>query len=1177
MATPAGYPLFPSPPNYKVSISLPMSGNSEISKSVGLTSSNGLMVPNIDYLKKFSSGDVGISDSITKQSLFTNMNDPITTKDEKVFKKFGDINGLDTTDINKYKINGKLKINKSDIKAPTNEGTGLKGFEKTLMTSIFETQKPYMEVIKLVTTNIVKMEDITARVMPLIGIPLLTKSTKPNGNPKAMGYNSGKDIKNALSKLQSISKSGTEVIIDKDGNVTRTKTTKKQTKSDPNKWEIISTVYSTGSFNPNVNYQYTFIDLPSEETYPDENYDFNIDEDSKYKPTNIIFGIFHNDGTPLNPNELLKTYGVDGQDIKKMDTIYPLADWILKSPKWKFTNDAYQWPALAQPKFLKDSQGNILRYQKDQKNIISGQPAIEGYPIITGFDDNQVIQYATFFMEHTKYKMNQVDGLEQSEKDQYVKEIMAKINVPSHLENVFLYGQNKASVYKTDPPILMRNSLAPYKIYSAEAAADPKQIAYAKSQGKEPGYIWIDPEGDYEMKIIRVDPTTKIKYEDGKNVSKIESNIKSFVKNKTTFKISNDSNFDIYIKKNEEDPIKIENVNNYTLENWNYLVAENGPKIQNTNSYYIRIVSKTPSKYYSIISEETISNSGYWTELSKNNSIWSYKEYTKDINDNKVYRTVENGVKTLSDNSKVYVENDQISYWFYLDKLYFMENLPKFNKEKIISIDYDNNLELIENDIVIPNYLLKVTSSEFPYGKIIDPSKITNEELKNPELYSTGKYGVGDNNDKQDIDVITRYMLTDLDTESYYIIEGVLVDKNTQTGNPENNASNASGDGGSYRLPHAIGATAIFISLLVSIFALLIPSIVKLLKLLKKPNNFIAETIKEKASNGFDVLSDESISKYKNAKGVSASQIKKSDKVNKTKKVIDNSKLKDTVYVNDKGETKFLLDGSAKVPLDILGTSQTLGLGMNYDSNDIISTDDSNDKEQPLLKFLLGIITFPMKIVSKILEWIMDFFKSLSNPLTLPSKIVEFISFKWILDFFTPKGILDLLGVKFEPGVVPDWVSGKSTPDFSEFLSMPFSAKLPTYKTKDIKDHPERPFKLLCPLFSFLEKIINFIIDLLWAIIGIECLFPSPHISLSSNSINPGQTDADILKKETEKDGFPKQTTADAKVGDVTSGGVQGFLYDITLSNGEVIKGMNYDELQKYITENEDVDYNFKF
>jgi hypothetical protein len=1021
------------------------------------------------------------------------------------------------------------------------------------------------------------MEDITARVMPLVGIPLVTKSKKPKGNPKAIGYNSGKDIKNALSQLQSISKSGAEVIIDKDGNVTRIKTPNKPTKALPNKWEIISTVYSTGSFNSNINYQYTFIDLPPEDAYPDENYDFNMDEDSKYKPTNIIFGIFHSDGTPLNPNELLKTYGVDGQDIKKIDTIYPLADWILKSPKWKFANGAYQWPTFGSPNFLKNNIGEIIRYKKDQKNILTGDIAIEGNPVILGFDNNQIVEYTTFFEEHTKYKMSQTEGLEQSEKDQYVKEIMNKINVPSHLENVFLYGQNKSSVYKTDPPSLMKVPLKPYKIYSAEAAADPKQIAYAKSQGKEPGYIWIDPEGDYEMKIIRVDPTTKIKYEGGKDASKIESNIKSFIKNKTTFKVSNDSNFDIYIKKNEEEPIKIENVNNYTLENWNYLVTENGPKIQNTNSYYIRIVSKTPSKYYSVISEETISNSGYWTELSKNNGIWSYKEYTKDSNNNKIYRTMSDGVKILSDNSKVYVENGQISYWFYLDKLYYMENLPKFNKEKIISIDYDNSLELIENDVVIPNYLLRVTSSEFPYGKIIDPSKITNEYLKKSELYSTGKYGVGDNDDKQEIDVITRYMLTDLDTESYYIIEGVLADKNTQTGNPENNASNASGNGGSYRLPHAIGATAIFISLLVSIFALLIPSIVKLLKLLKKPNNFIAETIKEKASNGFGVLSSESISKYKNAKDVSASQIKKSDKVNKTKKLIDNSKLKDTVYVSDKGETKFLLDGSAKVPLDILGTSQTLGIGMNYDSNDIISTDTSNDKEQPLLKFLLGIITFPMKIVSKILEWIMDFFKSLSNPLTLPSKIIEFISFKWILDFFTPKGILDLLGIKFEPGVVPDWVSGKSTPDFSEFLSMPFSAKLPTYKTKDVKDHPERPFKLLWPLFSFLEKIINFIIDLLWAIIGIECLFPSPHINLSSNSINPGQTDADVLKKETEKVGFPKQTTADVKIGEVVSDGVQGFLYDITLSNGEVVKGMNYDELQKYISENEDVEYDFKF
>ena len=38
-----------------------------------------------------------------------------------------------------------------------------------------------------------------------------------------------------------------------------------------------------------------------------------------------------------------------------------------------------------------------------------------------------------------------------------------------------------------------------------------------------------------------------------------------------------------------------------------------------------------------------------------------------------------------------------------------------------------------------------------------------------------------------------------------------------------------------------------------------------------------------------------------------------------------------------------------------------------------------------------------------------------------------------------------------------------------------------------------------------------------------------------------------------------------------------GFLYDITLENGDIVKGLNYEQLQKYIKDNEDIGYDFKF
>ena len=70
-----------------------------------------------------------------------------------------------------------------------------------------------------------------------------------------------------------------------------------------------------------------------------------------------------------------------------------------------------------------------------------------------------------------------------------------------------------------------------------------------------------------------------------------------------------------------------------------------------------------------------------------------------------------------------------------------------------------------------------MSNVDFPYGKIIDPSKILNEHLIKDELYSTGKYGSGDSEDPQELGTIYRYALTDLDEETYYIIEGIDKEK----------------------------------------------------------------------------------------------------------------------------------------------------------------------------------------------------------------------------------------------------------------------------------------------------------------------------------------------------------------------------------------------------------------
>jgi hypothetical protein len=1539
MALPGLFPIYPDPvPNkYQVSLSLPPLPVSKISESIGVTASAGFLVPNIDYLEKFIKGDIGIADKTVKEAMFKTFNNPIAQKDEKVFKMFSKVTGVDIPDINKYKKDGKIKLPKEEIKLPKMEGVGFKGFEQTMLTSIFETQKPYFEIAKLVIGNIAKIEDVVARVMPLLGVPLTTKSLKPGGNsgagdrPKSIGYQGGKELKTALGKLQKISKQGSTVKIDKDGNATRDVTplvnpNVTEGQSDNKNWQVVSTVYSTGVFKPGVQYKYIYIDLPPDKETPEELSDLNLEDDdpyNKYKPEKIILGIFKSDGSPLNPNEFISTIGMNGNNLVNIPTTFKKADWVLRSPKWHlppYQSDnrpaIYSWPSFGTPTFTwvryagvdkvnsktkpehksPGEEWKLKKYKKGDKNLITNEDAIEGNPVIVEFDTLETTEYKSYISDIVKYKMYQSEDLEQTEKDTYAKEIIGKLQTESHIENVYLYGQAKASVYKevnNKPayPDLMRVSFKPFQIYSASASQDVKLSAYNNSQGQLPGMIWIDPESDYETKVIRVDPTTNISFEESKGEPIIRSTIKSFVKNRATFNISNGMLFDLEISKNEEAPQFVYGVSSYVLENWNYykanILSTDNPIIQNENTYSIKITSKTPNSYYLNRPRTEFIVGLNSAEVVSDGTNWSYREFIK-INENKKYMSVSNGVKTLSDGSKVYVENEFITKWIYLEETYDILTLPTFGKDRTFSINYNASLEksgylpVSTSDVNISLYKINVTSNDFPYGKVIDPSKITNEQLTTSELFSKGKYGHGDADNPQEIEVIKRYMLTDLDTESYYIIEGILVDKNEQTDNVQSGSGSGSGY---YKLPHAIGATKVFMSLLTDIFSKLIPQILKLIALFKNPSSFIIEIIKEKLGDGFSIFSKEAFDTFEKAKSIKDQKIneakstatdkandannkandkaneaskkandkaneaskkandkaneaskkandkaneaskkaneaksKISDKINELEETFKNSPLSNYVFVDKKANYKFLLDGLAMLPFEIFGISLPFGAelnfnnipnspikliidaklskvknmqdflmpkikdfkgpgskgvvptdagklapglnisdiksmespiyksndkikndtdavdikystgefinGVNYnyiyinqdvnkiltdadeilntpnesvdldkakktseDLNDALKKDPTNkalkdalsklkgklgslaDSTQPLIKMLLGMVTIPIKIIGGIIEWLMKFFKGLTNPLTLPAKIAELLSFSWIMDIMSPIGLMKLIGIKFKPEKLVEWTALSKVPnvkvptpkvpkipnvkvpqvpgveipklpdipkvpgveipklpdipkvpgveipklpdipqvpdfdlkslkyykdaspkgrflipddydlvDLNEFFSAPFIAKLPTYTARQFRENPDRPLKLVLPTLCLFEKIINGIIDFIWSTLGIEALIPAPHIKLCSKSVDPDINDAIKLANDMNK------TTSEPVNGGTFSNGNNGnvptdadFLYDITLDNGTIVKGLNYEQMQKYVKDHENVGYDFKF
>jgi hypothetical protein len=1491
-------PLFPhygplgSGPYY-VSLAIP-GAPSEISKSLDMITPTGILLPNIDYLTKFSEGDLGISDGFTKDMIFKNMNNPIASKSEAVFKQFAKQNKIDVSDISKFKKGNKFVMPKDLIKIPTdNDLTGFKSFEKTTLQSIFESQKPYMEIVKISTETISKAEDIIARVMPFFGNPLTTKSRVPtkntggNGGPKAIGYKNAEALKKELNGLQALVKKGMNV-----------KTNTGSTSSNPNNvgftqstsdsntsgftnthWKVISTIYSTGIYNPSLDYDYKYIDLPADEITPSVPLDdidlSNGDPYENFKPKTLIFGIYNSKGEAIDPSEHLKTIGMNGNNKTEVETPFKRADWLLRSPKWKIT-DGYEWPSFGEPNYIwenpfgktitssKKPKGSysLRRYGSGQTDILTGQPAIVDNPVIHSFNKIEETSHRNEFSDIIDIGLSNDDSITSEFRKQVNTDVMSKIDINSQLQISYLYGHTKISVYnkvnnKEAFPDMMRKSYKPYEIYSPEAAKDPVLSAAAIAKGKKPGMIWVEPDADYDMKVIRIDPISTIEYAEAQGGPETETSIKKYVKNRVRFEMSNGGTFSFSLSKNGTSTDTLENIQEFTFENWNY---EN-PKLVNTNTFNVTMWTKTAPKrfsdgknFYSFrIDRPKFSISDFLTKLGatqsspaltqKFNQIPTYDSYHIVKKGDLWYFSttaenyLKNGINKLGDGTMIYTEDGVVKRWYQLYNETLKGpgsdfTLPAFGIARTITYNYDTD-KIDVTDKTIPLYRLKI-DQKYSSSKIIDPSQVTNNKLTTEELFTKDPlwYGHGSAIDPQTLGIIKRYALTDLDTESYYIVEGVLRKENPfQEDELGNRVRGGKGGGKSwYKIGDAIGACRVFVNLLSSIMTKLIPKIIKLISLFQNPSKFIIDILSEKMGKNVNFLTKESLSTFADAtklrdsiKGkvggidnikkqiddirltaknkadfiiaqsdsnkteelngakqtankiqLDAEKIasklentlnKKKDAVNKLKDKFKKSILSNYVHVDDNLDFIFTLGGAATIPLSLFGKDLSFGasLEMNNipkkppvklifpsglggifknvqflanknkskpvtpviqptiadivkkETNDIKSNvkdtintsqknlkyntlvngnvtdsievkfvdgsskiipssslqefvntnknkydfiyvteyvdgilkevdtliqsgtpedlalakekldvakakssvdgqsnsviDDKmkelNDKSssltnntQPLLKTLLGFITFPIKIISDIIKWLMDFFMSLTNPMTLASKMKEFLSFKWILKFFTPTGILDIFGLKFQPLVLIPYAAsamasaGKyntsisGIADMSKYINLGFIPTLPTYSADQYKNllKGTQPFRLLT-IFQMMEKIINGFIDFVWSLFGIEALIPAPHINMSSMYNSNQSLKPEDIKKVVDgslpegnttpkvSDGLNTPTNNSSQLNPV----IQTFVYEIKMSDGTTKSFLNRDELDIYIQSNNDVNFDFTF
>ena len=1482
-------PLFPyygplGSGNYNVSLAF-FGPLSEASKSIGLNSSTGLVLPNTDYIQKFAEGDLGIGDSFIRNMLYKNMNSPLASKNEEIFKQFAKQNKIDVSNISKFKKGNKFVIPKNQIKIPDEFSmTGFKAFEKTTLQSIFETQKPFMEIVGVAIGSVAKAEDVIARVMPFFGNPLKVKSRKPVGNagsgkarPKAIGFKGGIETKQKLQKLNSIQES-TKPKENKPQNAASSnpndvgldiKNQNTNTSGFPNQyWKVLSTVYSTGEFEPNIDYKYTYINLPADEPLPDVDpvEIGDVDPFDPYKPKTMIFGIYNSKGEPVDPNEYLKTIGLKGNNRTEEVTPFKRAEWLLRSTKWKLPEGVIEWPNFGTPNYVwinkfggtkvsKKSPGNgfsIKRYNNGDTNILTGNTAIPNDPIIQNFDAIESESHNKYYNDLIDIGLNGTTDLSKEEKVQINKDINGRLDIKPQIELSFLYGHTKASIYnkvnnKEAFPEAMRKSYKPYQIFIPDAAKDPELAKLAVQRGTKAGMIWIDPEADYDMKVIRIDPVTSIEYLDAVGASEVKTSIKKFVKNRVKFSFSNGATFSLSISKNGADTQTFDKISDYTFENWNYedntikntntfdiSVWSDLAPVKFTNNHYTWTVSREPLKV--IITGTNGASFSMQTQppdrysITKRDGVWYYSSTANNY--------VKSGINYLGNTKDtVYVEDGKITRWYYIYDEKFKGpntqfNLPAFGIERSISINYEKDT-IDVTDKTIPIWRLKV-DDRYSNSKIIDPTQVTNNFLTTADLFTKDPlwYGHGSPDDPQTLGIIKRYALTDLDEESYYIVEGILKTENEfetdDNGKRLNKSGGGKGGDGWYRLPHAIGAIGVFIRLLIDIGVKLLPKISKLMTLFQNPSKFVTDIIAEKLGRNFEFLTPEAISTFQKA-GQLKSQItgqfsgieninkqidsirvdasrvagkilgesssksyleftqaqkmatdiqkkaeenvkslqkvvdKKKELANKLRDYYKNSILKNYVYLDETNlNSIFTLDGVATIPLNVFGKKLNFGMAMNMgdvpkkpplklifsdtkgifknvqylidnkkpsakntnqsvetikkqeitdlktpvqnqlssldkqppfrnqtinfnedvnkvqikfedgsvtyipkDSvqtfvltnqnkynfiyvteelnqtlyevdtllqsgtqedldkakeklddakknfpNDSIIDDKIKEVEsknnslaknlQPLLKSILGLVTFPIKVVADIIKWLFDFFKSLTNPMTLASKMKEFLSFQWILKFFTPTGILEIFGVKFAPltlipyAAIAASAKGKfnaSAPaavDLSKYININMIPKLPTYTPDQYKDllKGAQPLRLLT-IFQMMQKFINGVIDFIWALFGIEALIRAPHIKIVPEDIT-NMSPEDIKKV---LDGIePKGATSsgvnstpnpitgsNTNSVDTLNPVVQGFMYEVKLPGGTTKSFLNREDLDLFIEQNKDLNYEFTF
>jgi hypothetical protein len=1050
----------------RFSLAPPPRGNGEL-KAIDIVG-----VPDLEKIKEFVEGNLGISDSLF---------------DDFIQKNSAGLSG-ETAEI----------FNKTSKKTNNLKG-GLKGLEITTVKSILETQKPYIDVAIKTIESLTVVEDIIAVL--LAGQEF--QSLKPKTNEKSL-YTKLNGIKDDLKKIKKETQPSYSsykdipenqrkdgISLDKLGEIFSNKPRQVTEGDDQNyDWATISAYYSTGDFVPGVPYNYTYINIIDTEQKGNID-DFNIPElEIDDNPPVIIFDIWSD---RLN----------NGQDIQRILNPNLLPTGIDLGDKWQGVWDTWSDDKI---KFIQEYTEFITELLQDE------------------FDKNNISE----------------------ENKEEIQEIVLNA-MPFDSQDVDFYDEvKKSSFHKRIYDELKRSNDS----YSARQFA--KTINDINGFGYKPRKIngkWIYPETDYNLQLIKIVPNNNaVNSQLSGNkplVFNYDGETLDQLLNKTDY---NQTNYTYTGNDKIEDFLKIRYRKNKTGENVGSIDARYGTTpntyFRDKGSFYIIEGVYKNRKDVTQSSSSTVSGAGNderWYRYGAGNvrkglsiaaATAKFAKFGATFLPD-IINTATSALKTLNNPFNLIFEivMEKIGDGF---EAFGPEFTEKFQQLQSIK-DKEEKRRFISEDNLLKNYISM--DRDFNYKFVFDGAGVL-------ALFGFN-FGIGINNFSPKL-ILDANSLPSLGCDEKPPDRGADL-----SGNFNGQRPNADRVGGN---PDGINNNS-------------------------GTNNAIPQTnININDNTTFEVVNIE----------YSTGDFVEGVNYNYFYITLDNQSLTNRALSNIKAAEK-IPDKAEAVRLK-LEAMEDLQKALVKDPGNLFLNNQINELQKSdgvqvnmMIQFILSLVTLPIKIVICIIDYILDFFKSIIL-INLPKKIPELLSFDWILQFFKPTKVLELMGMKINPDFVPLWntkskiVSPNYKFDASQILDAPFLGKLPLYSALQFPELVKGGSKIglnMGGLFKFLELLVNNILCFLFNVFNIDKIFVCPSISLS-RFLDSSLTEEDRQKLLSEADFNFTNNNPNNKF-NKSQLNQNVFVYEVRLDDGTIIKDLNYDELQAYIASNRNLKYKYNF